>query len=55
LIRSSGLLADYGTVTSDEEHFFAWKTLYPQSDEAREGLNAQQQLIAGMLTRANLE
>ena len=54
LIRSSGTLADYGTITSGEEHFFAWKTLYPQDDAARDGLNAQQQLIAGMLTRHNL-
>lgn len=54
LIRSSGTLADYGTMTSDEEHFFAWKMLYPQNDAARDGLNAQQQLIAGMLTRHNL-
>lgn len=54
LIRSCGLEADYGTITSDEEHFHAWKTLYPQDDDARTGLNAQQQLIAGMLTRANL-
>ncbi|TCT23840.1 type I restriction endonuclease subunit R [Thiobaca trueperi] len=54
LIRSCGLEADYGTITSDEEHFHAWKTLYPQDDDARAGLNAQQQLIAGMLTRANL-
>jgi type I restriction enzyme R subunit len=54
LIRSSGLEADYGTITSGDEHFHAWKTLYPQDDAAREGMNAQQQLIAGMLTRPNL-
>ena len=54
LIRSCGLEADYGTITSGEEHFYAWKTLYPQDDAAREGMNAQQQLIAGMLTRQNL-
>ena len=54
LIRSSGLEADYGTITSGEEHFYAWKTLYPQSDTALAGLNAQQQLIAGMLTKVNL-
>lgn len=54
LVRSSGTQADYGTITSGEEHFYAWKTLYPQNDAAREGLNGQQQLIAGMLTRSNL-
>jgi type I restriction enzyme R subunit len=54
VIRSCGTQADYGTITSGEEHFYAWKTLYPQDDAAREGLNAQQQLIAGMLTQRNL-
>lgn len=54
LIRSCGLEADYGTITSGEEHFYAWKTLYPHDDAARESLNPQQQLIAGMLTRRNL-
>lgn len=54
LIRSSGQEADYGTITSGEEHFYAWKTLYPQSDAALACLNAQQQLIAGMLTKVNL-
>jgi type I restriction enzyme, R subunit len=54
LIRSCALEADYGTITSSEEHFYDWKTLYPLGDEALEGMNAQQRLIAGMLTRANL-
>ncbi len=54
LIRSCGLEADYGTITSGDEHFYAWKTLYPQEDAASHCMNAQQQLIAGMLTRANL-
>lgn len=54
LIRSCGLDADYGTITSGDEHFYGWKTLYPQDDAAREGMNAQQQLIAGMLNRQNL-
>ncbi len=54
LIRSSGIEADYGTITSGAEHFYAWKTLYPQDDAGREGLCAQQQLIAGMLTKSNL-
>jgi len=54
LIRSCGLEADYGSITSGEEHYYAWKTLYPQDDAAREGMNAQQQLIAGMLNKTNL-
>ena len=54
LIRSCGLEADYGTITSSEEHFYDWKTLYPQDDAALEGMNAQQRLVAGMLTRHNL-
>jgi hypothetical protein len=29
LVRSCGLEADYGTITSGEEHFYAWKTLHP--------------------------
>lgn len=54
LIRSCGLEADFGTITSGDEHFYTWKTLYPQDDAAREELNPQQHLIAGMLTRRNL-
>ncbi len=54
LIRSCGLEADYGTITSGEEHFYGWKTLYPANDAASEGMNAQQRLIAGMLSRQNL-
>ncbi|MFZ6750288.1 type I restriction endonuclease subunit R [Undibacterium sp. Ren11W] len=54
LIRSSGNEADYGTITSGDEHFYAWQTLYPQDDVALEGKNAQQRLIAGMLTKHNL-
>lgn len=54
LVRTCGLEADYGTITSGEEHFYAWKTLYPADDSALAGMNAQQQLIAGMLKKANL-
>lgn len=54
LIRTCGLEVDYGTITSGEEHFYAWKTLYPQDDVTKDGLNAQQLLIAGMLTKTNL-
>lgn len=54
LIRSSGIEADYGTISSGEEHYHAWKTLYPKDDAALADMNAQQQLITGMLDRANL-
>ncbi|UCV28617.1 type I restriction endonuclease subunit R [Ferribacterium limneticum] len=54
LVRSCGLEADYGTITSGEEHFYAWKTPLRADDAVPEGLNAQQQLIAGMLNKANL-
>ncbi|MCL7419943.1 MAG: HsdR family type I site-specific deoxyribonuclease [Methylobacter sp.] len=54
LIRSSGVEADYGTITSGEEHFYPWKTQWPQPDNIAEGMNQQQQLISGMLNKANL-
>jgi len=54
LVRSSGMEADYGTITSGEEHFYPWKTQWPQADESAEGMSQQQQLIAGMLNKANL-
>jgi len=54
LVRTCGLEADYGTITAGDEHFYDWKTLYPQDDSALAGMNAQQRLIAGMFTKANL-
>jgi type I restriction enzyme R subunit len=54
LIRSSGIETDYGTITSGEEHFYPWKTQWPQTDSVAEGLNQQQQLVNGMLNKANL-
>ncbi|WP_443114742.1 type I restriction endonuclease subunit R [Herbaspirillum seropedicae] len=54
LVRSCGLEADYGTITSGQEHFYAWKTLQPDDDAGLVGLNPQQQLITGMLNKANL-
>ncbi|NOT85831.1 MAG: type I restriction endonuclease subunit R [Methylococcaceae bacterium] len=54
LIRSAGLTADYGTITSGEEHFYPWKTQWPQADSVAEGLNQQAQLINGMLNKQNL-
>ena len=59
LIRSSGVEADYGTITSGDEHFYPWKTDYlqkkgPQDDRVAEEMNPQQQLINGMLGKTNL-
>jgi len=54
LIRTSGVEADYGTITSGDEHFYPWKTQWPAPEESAEGLSQQQQLISGMLNKANL-
>ncbi len=54
MIRTCGVEADYGTITSDEEHFYPWRTQWPQDDSLAEGLNQQQQLINGMLNKVNL-
>jgi len=54
LVRTSGIEADYGTITSGDEHFYPWKTQWPLPDDAAVGMNQQQQLIAGMLNKNNL-
>ncbi|OGT19684.1 MAG: deoxyribonuclease HsdR, partial [Gammaproteobacteria bacterium RBG_16_57_12] len=54
LIRTSGAEADYGTLTSGEEHYYSWKTLWPEGDEKLAAKNPQQRLIQGMLSRENL-
>ena len=54
LIRSSGAEADYGTLTSGEEHFYEWKTLWPEDDQSLAQKSPQQRLIQGMLGKANL-
>ncbi|MBT3176921.1 MAG: type I restriction endonuclease subunit R [Desulfobacula sp.] len=54
LIRSCGLEADFGTLTSGEEHFFPWKTQWPDEDAVAVGMNQQQQMIAGLLNKQNL-
>ncbi|TCB70266.1 type I restriction endonuclease subunit R [Acinetobacter sp. ANC 4216] len=54
LIRSCGLEADYGTITSGIEHFFPWKTQWPNDDATAVDMNQQEQLINGMLNKANL-
>ncbi|HDH08759.1 MAG TPA: type I restriction endonuclease subunit R [Gammaproteobacteria bacterium] len=54
LIRTCGLEADYGSITSGIEHFFPWKTQWPGDDKTADDMNQQQQLIAGMLNKQNL-
>ncbi len=54
LVRTCGIEADYGTITSGIEHYFPWKTQWPESDKIAEGMTAQQQLINGMLNKDNL-
>ena len=54
LIRSEGIRAHYGTNTSEEEHFYAWKTHNPEDDVGMDGMSAQQRVIAGLLRRDNL-
>lgn len=54
VVRTSGLEADYGTITSGLEHFFPWKTQWPEDDKIANGMNQQEQLINGMLKKENL-
>ncbi len=54
LIRTCGLEADYGTLTSGQEHYFPWKTQWPNDDATAQNMNPQQQLISGMLNKPNL-
>ncbi|WP_201273189.1 type I restriction endonuclease subunit R [Sinorhizobium meliloti] len=54
LVRCSGAEADYGSITSGEEHFFPWKTQWPQDDATVAGMSQQEQLVNGMLTKRNL-
>jgi type I restriction enzyme R subunit len=58
LIRTCGERADYGTITSGEEHYFSWKDIWPE--QLREyqpplgGEREQEKLIQGMLSKENL-
>lgn len=54
VVRTCGRAADFGTITSGEEHFFPWKTQWPKDDDTAQGMNPQEQLINGMLTKTNL-
>lgn len=53
-VRTSWAEADFGTITSGEVHFYPWKTQWPKEDAAAKGMSQQEQLIHGMLTKANL-
>ena len=54
LIRTCGVKADFGTITSGMEHFFPWKTQWPNDEITADGMNQQQHLISGMLNKQNL-
>jgi hypothetical protein len=58
VVRTCGVEADYGTITSGDEHFYPWKTQWPQpeinADETAAGMDQQAQLINGMLNKPNL-
>lgn len=58
LIRSRGDQADYGTITSGEEHFYAWKSIWPEHyaefDAPLGVVREQELLIQGMLNKENL-
>lgn len=54
LIRTCGLEADFGTITSGIEHFFPWKTQWPNTESTADTMNQQEQLISGMLNKDNL-
>jgi len=54
LVRTTWAEADFGTITSGEEHFYPWKTQWPNDDQTADGKSQQEQLISGMLNKANL-
>lgn len=58
LIRTQGIKTDYGTITSGEEHFYAWKSIWPEHyaefDAPLGDVREQELLIQGMLNKENL-
>lgn len=58
LIRTCGEKADFGTITSDEEHYFGWKEIWPETPKDYQpplGVERdQERLIQGMLAKENL-
>lgn len=54
IVRSTSVEADFGTITSGEEHFYPWKTQWPNDDKTAARMSQQDQLIHGMLCKENL-
>jgi type I restriction enzyme R subunit len=58
LIRTCGERADLGTITSAQEHFYAWKDIWPQNNRTHApplGVEREQEkLVQGLLAPATL-
>ena len=58
VIRTCGEKAEFGTITSGHEHFYAWKDIWPESNSAYTpplGVEREQErLIQGLLAPATL-
>ncbi|OIQ92634.1 type-1 restriction enzyme R protein [mine drainage metagenome] len=58
LIRTCGEKAEYGTITSGHEHFYAWKDIWPESNRTYTpplGVEREQErMIQGLLAPATL-
>jgi type I restriction enzyme R subunit len=58
VIRTCGDKAEFGTITSGHEHFFAWKDIWPESDRVYTpplGIEREQELlIQGLLAPATM-
>lgn len=58
LVRTCGEKAEFGTITSGHEHFYAWKDIWPEAKRAYTpplGLEREQEkLIQGLLASATL-
>ncbi len=58
LVRTCGEKAEFGTITSGHEHFYAWKDIWPESNRDYQpplGVEREQEkLIQGMLAPATL-
>ncbi len=58
LVRTCGEKAEFGTITSGHEHFYAWKDIWPEGNQAYTpplGVEREQEkLIQGLLAPATL-
>lgn len=58
LVRTCGEKAEFGTITSGHEHFYAWKDIWPESNQSYTpplGIEREQEkLIQGLLAPATL-